>query len=287
MKKVFGGINLTWPKVIIMAVLIGLYTGVMAMIPIARNTSLSDLAVTFEVWIFFGIFIIMNSKSPKDSALKCFIFFLISQPIVYLIQDVINGSILFKTYYKYWFIWTIFTIPMGYIGYYMKKDRWWGALILTPILLLLGMEYSRYFSSMMYQFPRHLLTTIFCFATLIIYPLAIFKNKKPRYICLVVSIVLIVIISILSLIKPHVYSTDILLNEEKYHFDSSCSVKIGDSKYGDLSIKYDNNLDDYLVHADFKHAGKTEFEITCPDKEKLVFDLIIKDYTYDIEQRVN
>ena len=82
MKKVFGGINLTWPKVIIMAVLIGLYTGVMAMIPIARNTSLSDLAVTFEVWIFFGIFIIMNSKSPKDSALKCFIFFLISQPIV-------------------------------------------------------------------------------------------------------------------------------------------------------------------------------------------------------------
>ena len=73
MKKIFGGINLTWPKVIIMAITIGIYTAIMAMLSIAKDTSFSDLTVTFEVWIFFGIFIIMNSKSAKDSALKCFI----------------------------------------------------------------------------------------------------------------------------------------------------------------------------------------------------------------------
>ena len=28
----------------------------------------------------------MNSKSPVDSAIKCFLFFLISQPLIYLIQ---------------------------------------------------------------------------------------------------------------------------------------------------------------------------------------------------------
>ncbi len=33
-----------------------------ALLPIAKDTSFSDLTVTFEVWIFFGIFIIMNSK---------------------------------------------------------------------------------------------------------------------------------------------------------------------------------------------------------------------------------
>ena len=77
MKKIFGGINLTWPKLIIMSIIAGIYTGVIAMIPLANDTSFSDLKVTFEVWIFFGIFIIMNSKSPKDSALKCFVFFLI------------------------------------------------------------------------------------------------------------------------------------------------------------------------------------------------------------------
>ena len=55
MKKLFGGINLTWMKLIIFAILAGVYTGIMAMLPIAMDTSFSDLTVTFEVWIFFGI----------------------------------------------------------------------------------------------------------------------------------------------------------------------------------------------------------------------------------------
>ena len=75
MKKIFGGINLTWLKIIIMTIFVGIYTAIMAMLPIAKDTSFSDLTVTFEVWILFGIFIIMNSKSAKDSALKCFIYF--------------------------------------------------------------------------------------------------------------------------------------------------------------------------------------------------------------------
>ncbi|MBQ2472778.1 MAG: hypothetical protein II512_00725, partial [Lachnospira sp.] len=105
MKKIFGGINLTWPKLIIMAIILGVYTAIMAMLPIAKDTSFSDLTVSFEVWIFLGIFIIMNSKSPKDSALKCFIFFLISQPLVYLVQDIIKHSNLFNTYYRFWVLW--------------------------------------------------------------------------------------------------------------------------------------------------------------------------------------
>ena len=101
MKKLFGGINLTWKKLVVFSIFAGIYTAVMAMLPIAKDTSFNDLTVTFEVWIFFGIFIIMNSKSPKDSALKCFIFFLISQPLVYLVQDIIKQSNLFNTYYRF------------------------------------------------------------------------------------------------------------------------------------------------------------------------------------------
>ena len=100
-KKLFGEINLSWQKLIIFAVFAGVYTAIMSMLPIAKDTSFSDLIVTFEVWIFCGVFIIMNSKSAIDSALKCFIFFLISQPLVYLVQDVINHSQLFRTYYKH------------------------------------------------------------------------------------------------------------------------------------------------------------------------------------------
>ena len=58
----------------------------MALIPQARDTSFADISTTFEWWILFGTIIIMNSKSNLDSALKCIVFFLISQPLVYLVQ---------------------------------------------------------------------------------------------------------------------------------------------------------------------------------------------------------
>ena len=85
MKKLFGGINLTWKKLIIFAIIAGTYTAVMALLPITRDTSFRDIAIYFEWWILFGIIIISNSKSPLDSALKCFVFFLISQPLIYLV----------------------------------------------------------------------------------------------------------------------------------------------------------------------------------------------------------
>ncbi|MBQ9314320.1 MAG: hypothetical protein IJ220_04875 [Clostridia bacterium] len=287
MKRFFGDINLTWPKVITMAIIMGIYTAIMAMLSVARDTSFSDLTVTFEVWIFFGIFIIMNSKSAKDSALKCFIFFLISQPLVYLIQDMIEHSQLFNTYYKYWFIWTIATIPMGFIGYYMKKDKWWGLLILAPMLLLTGEEYAGYLSKTMFSFPRHLLTTIFCISVLIIYPLAIFKNKIGKIGGVIISSILIIAFTILCMINPPIYSTEILSNGEKYQFDDTYRVYLIDDKFGDLSIKYEPGIEDWMIHAEFKKAGKTEMILESPDGKKTEFDISIRRNTYTIKEKNN
>ena len=285
MKKIFGRINLTWTKLIIMAIISGVYTAVMAMLPIAHDTSFSDLTVTFEVWILFGIFIIMNSKSAKDSALKCFIFFLISQPLVYLIQDIIDGSMLFKTYYRYWFMWTIGCLPMGYIGYYMKKDKWWGLLILTPMLLLTAEEGAGYLSKTIFSFPRHLLTTIFCMCALIIYPLAIFNNKKVKISGVIISTILIVLVIVLCIIKPPIYSTDILASGKNYQFDDTYKVYLTDSKYGDLSIKYEDGIEAWMVHAEFKKSGKTEFVLESPTGDKTTFDITIRRDTYDVKKK--
>lgn len=41
---------------------------------------------TLEAWVFFAVIIIANAKSSLDSALKTFVFFLISQPLIYLLQ---------------------------------------------------------------------------------------------------------------------------------------------------------------------------------------------------------
>ena len=287
MKKIFGGVNLTWPKVIIMSFIIGIYTAIMAMLKIAHDTSFSDLTVSFEVWIFFGIFIIMNSKSPKDSALKCFVFFLISQPLIYLVQDIINGSHLFGQYYKYWFIWTVFCLPMGFIGYYIKKNKWWGILILAPILALLGKEFYTYLSKTVFSFPRHFLTLLFCLATLITYPLVVFKNKIAKYIGITISCLLIIVLTIICIMNPMIYKTDILVSGEKNKFDDSYKAYLMEKKYGELSIRYEPVIEDWIVHAEFKKAGKTEFVLESPDGEKTKYDISIMSDKYILKEKKN
>ena len=178
-KKLFGGINLSWKKLIIFAITIAAYTATMAIIPITKDTSFSDIAATLEWWILFGVIIICNSKSPKDSALKCFIFFLISQPLIYLLQVPFSwqGWHLFS-YYKYWFIWTLLTIPMGYIGYYIKKDNILSVIILLPMLILLAIIGIGFLNSTLEKFPHHLLSAIFCFSAIILIILGVLNKKK-------------------------------------------------------------------------------------------------------------
>ena len=284
MKKIFGGINLTWKKLIIFAICSGVYTAVMAMLPAVQNTSFRDLAETFEVWILFAIFIIMNSTSAKDSALKCFMFFLISQPLVYLVQDIINRSNLFMTYYRFWILWTIACLPMGYIGYYMKKDKYWGLAILTPVLVLLGFMLNKYLSETLFFFPRHLLTTIFCITTLILYPLVIFKDRKLKTIGSIVSSLIVVIMTFLSLKNPIVYSTKILSDSDEFHFDDTYKAYLVDEKYGDVNIHYDELLKAYVVHADFKHGGETELVIEGINGKIKKYGLTIGMNSYKLEQ---
>ena len=278
-------LNLTWPKLIIFAIIAGVYTAIMAMLEVAKDTSFSDIIATFEVWILFGILIIMHSKSKADSALKCFVFFLISQPLVYLIQDVINHSHLFVTYYRYWFTWTVACLPMGFIGYLMKKDKWWGLLILIPILLLLSLTFGLYFVTTVFSFPRHLLTTIFCGVTLIFYPLYIFKNKKIKITGLIISCLLIVFWIVWVITHPYVYSTDFLSNNEKHPFDDTYKAYFADDSFGKLTIVYDDHIEDWFLHAEVVKAGKTEFTLESPTGEKMVYEITIKRDTYDLNRK--
>ena len=287
-KKLFGGIDLTWKKLIIFAILAGVYTAVMAILPITKNTSFADITITFEVWILFGILIIMNSKSAKDSALKCFIFFLISQPLVYLIQVPFSslGFGLF-VYYKYWFIWTIAAIPMGFIGYYMKKDKWWGLVILTPMLILLGFHYSGFLGQIIYNFPYHLLSILFCIITLLIYPICIFNNKKIKITGLIISILIILSMSIIALTNNTVYNTIVLVNGGSAGavFDDSYNVYLEDKSYGKVYIIKDQNIEEYMVKAEFKRAGRTNIILEAPNGHKEIYEINIKNNSYDINKK--
>lgn len=281
MKKLFGGIKLTWVRLIIMAVIAGVFTAVMALIPGLKYTSFNAITVSFEVWILFGIFIIMNSRSNKDSALKCFVFFLISQPLVYLIQVPFNrfGWGIFD-YYKPWFVWTVFCLPMGFIGYYMKKDKWWGYLILAPMIGLTAYSFYQYFALFLFSAPRYILISLFCVLAMLLYPNVVFKDKKIRLVGTIISAVLIVAIVVVCMINPIVYRTEILGDNEEHPFDDTCSVSLEDGSMGTVEIVRMEGVDGYMVHGEFKKAGTTKLVIESPDGEKQVFELQVESSNY-------
>jgi len=286
LKKLFGDINITWPKLLIFAIFAGVYTALVSIFPQVKNTSLHTIAVTFEVWILFGIIIIMNAKSNLDSALKCFVFFLISQPLVYLLQVPFSpmGWDLFQ-YYKYWFIWTVLCLPMGYIGYYIKKDKWWGYLILFPMILLTASSYSTYLSYFTFCHPYYILICIFCAAAMLIYPNVLFQNRKIKTVGTIISALIIAGLTIMTAVNPLIYSTQILHSIDEKDITDAYQVSLADSKYGDVSIEYIEAIESYMVHADFRKKGKTELIIQTPEGKTVRYDLVIDLYTYEITEK--
>ena len=286
-KKLFGGIELTWKKLIVFAIIAGLFTAAMVILPATNDTSFEDIAVYLDVWILFGILIIMNSKSPLDSALKCFVFFLISQPLVYLIQVPFSslGWQIFG-YYKYWFIWTLFTLPMGYIGYYMKKDKWWGLLILAPILIILGIDYSNYLGKTVYLFPHHLLSALFCAVTIAIYPLCIFNDKKVKTIGIIISILIILAATVYALVNRYTYNTTLLSNNGELGavFDDSYKAYLEDDSFGKVEIVYNEAIEDYLLNANLVKGGHTRLILEDSKGSRKIYNLDIGYSKVDITE---
>lgn len=288
MKKIFGELDITWKRLIIFSIFIGIYTGVMAALPFTADTSFADISITFEWWVLFGTLIIVNSKSPKESALKCFIFFLISQPLVYLVQVPFNpyGWGIFR-YYPEWFKWTILTIPMGFIGYYLKKNKWWGLFIIVPVLAFVGYHYSGFLRETLTYFPNHLLSTIFCAVTMILYSLYIFKDKKLKYITLAITIVILVFMSVLAINSGNnYYKTTILISggETGIEFDDTYTFSLKDEDFGNLSLVYEKNIECYMLNAEFKKTGDTEFTLTSPEGEEYVYKITVGRSTYKRER---
>ncbi|MBR3177834.1 hypothetical protein IKF27_03500 [Candidatus Saccharibacteria bacterium] len=200
LKKLFGDIALTWPRLIIFAIIMGVYTAIMAMF-VPDGNSFHDIAVTPEWWVLPAIFIIVNCKKPLEAALKTLVFFLISQPLVYLIQVPFNsmGWSLFG-YYPYWFKVTMLTFPGAFIGWYIKKDKWYSGLILSVMTVFLALTGIAYISGFGEYFPNHLISVIYCFSVIPVFIFAILKSKKSRLITGVVTIIAAIIYTILSII---------------------------------------------------------------------------------------
>ena len=201
MKKLFGGITMGWKKVILFSIITGIYTAVVNLIPFLKNTSFQDIAINPEAWILFAMIIIMNCETRGEAVIKTFVFFLISQPLIYLIEAVFGpvGFGVFQ-YYKYWFIITLLTIPGAAIAFQVKKKGLLGALSLSVAVGFLGYMAVTYYRSLRLGFPNHLLSMIFCIVLAVTMIIMFIDELKLR----LLSAIVLVAATVISLIvtKP-------------------------------------------------------------------------------------
>lgn len=190
-KKMFGGIEMTWKLLLVYSVLNGVIVGLLNCVPFLEGTSLVAPAVSYEYWFVAALFVITNCKSAKETMLKTFIFFLISQPLIYLVEVPFKplGWELFR-YYKIWFLPTIMTIPGSWIAYQVRRDNVLSSLILsvaTGFLFFTGIGSVK---GCIASFPKGLLTISFCIAFAIILIQTLLNKKSTRIIAYICSLLL-------------------------------------------------------------------------------------------------
>lgn len=271
---------MSWPAVIIFAVIMGIYTALMAMFAPDGN-SFHDIAVTTEWWVLPAVLIIVNCKKPLEAALKTFVFFLVSQPIVYLIQVPFNqmGWGLFN-YYPYWFKITLLTLPAAFIAWFIKKDKWYSALILSGATVLLALTGVSYLLQCLDTPPNHLISIIYCFATAIFFIFAILKKKSTRAICLSITVAVAAGYCLLAkLSKPYKIYNNSFIEESGITFVGEPYVSSWSSTGGKGNVEIVSNVDGYV----FKISGegdKTYYFSVSDDENEYNFE-----YYFDKDQK--
>ncbi len=191
-KHLFGNIDMSWKKVILFAIAIGIYTGIIMQVDFLSDTSFQDIGIYYEFWVLFAVIIVVNCGKNTQAMLKCFAFFLISQPIIFLVE-VLGGTITVEKgllYLKYWSPLILMTLPGGFIAYYCKKQNLLGAIILglgNTIILVMG---GYYYQQLVVSFPHHLLSVLICLVSVFVLSYYIQKENKYRIISILLAFIL-------------------------------------------------------------------------------------------------
>lgn len=200
MKRLYGNLKMNWLTVILFAIAAGIYAGVVMLIPFLEGTSFQDIGIAYEWWVIFAVIIVVNCKTSWEAMLKCFVFFLISQPLVYIVE-ILFGSLSFDMgWYYYSTIWlpmTMLTLPGGFIAYFCKKQNLLGGIILGLGNTIQAVMAISYFVMAIRNFPHHILSACVSVISIIVMSVYIQKERKYRLISLLLPIVLVIVLVIL------------------------------------------------------------------------------------------
>ena len=262
-EKLFGGINMKWWKVIAFAAATAVVTFLFLVIPIFEKTSFYLMGVTFEAWIFFAVIIMSNCKSPLESALKTFVFFLISQPLIYLFQVPFSslGWQIFM-YYRYWLIWTFCTLPMAFVGWYIRKKNWISLLILLPVIAYLTFTYYGSFLFAFKHFPYKLVAGLFCLAQVILYLYAFTPKLWQKAVGFFVPLIAVVII---TLVTPQLELNATVFFPDDPVLTDAAEVSSESGDIATVTVLPDGR--DSMLRIAANQYGTMEFTVKDGDKE--------------------
>lgn len=194
-KHFYGELKMSWLKVILLAIIAGVYTGTILLVPFLKETSFRDIGVFYEWWVIFAVILVVNCEKSWEAMLKCFVFFLISQPIIYGVEILFGSLTLsdaWRFYRQMWLPMTFLTLPGGFIAYFCKKQNVLGSIILglgNTIQAMMGLYYA---GQVVKSFPHHLLSCLVCFVSIFVMTFCIQKEKKYRVITIATTFVLVV-----------------------------------------------------------------------------------------------
>lgn len=201
MSALFGKLKMSWPAVIIFAVIAGVCTGAVMLNDAWADTSIQDIGISYEWWVIFAVIIVVNCHKNWDAMLKCFMFFVISQPLVYAVEIIFGSLTVAQGWYYYSAIWlpmTMLTLPGGFIAYYCKKQNFLGALILGIGNTMQGVLGVYYAAQAIANFPNHIVSSIVCFGSIFVMSYQIQKNKLYCLISIAVPVALTIGLAILA-----------------------------------------------------------------------------------------
>ena len=282
LSKLFGGFRMTWKRLIIFAVISGVITGLIALL-VPDNNSIHQIAVTFEAWIVLAIIVVVNCEKPAEAALKTFVYFLISQPLVYLVQVPFNrlGFGLFRYYWPYWFIWTAATLPGAFIAWYIKKGNVVSGLILSVALAMLIWIGTGYLKTMIGSFPRYLLAMLFCYGAVPVLILYILRRKPERLLAAGIAL-LVLAASLFFAMRSDsrtTYAVSFSLDTEKYPVTEEWTVQLEDPENGKVTITPGDEIISTSCHVEVIDVDKpADIILTDPEGNTYRIPAEVVDY---------
>ncbi len=253
-----------WPVVILYAVGTAILTSLFLIVPVFKDTSFERMGATLEAWVFFAVIVMANCKKPLESALKTFVFFLVSQPLIYLFQVPFSwqGWGLFS-YYKYWFILTLATFPAALAGWFITKKNWLSVLIFAPVFALLGYTVAESGSQCIRNFPHLLVTCLFCVLQIVLYIYVFFPGILQKLVGLLVPVIVVVVMTF-TLPQVDLQATEQLPGEAVFSEEGS-TVEVEDDSICGVQLVSPEEGTVYLYAHKY---GVTGFRIKDGDQEK-------------------